>query len=482
MLSFAPRPLQSVLAARSIPRDLPPPLPSSPDSPDLILRGRRLVVDGEVRPAAVVVRGGVIAAVAGYEEVGGDGVEDVGDALLMPGLVDTHVHVNEPGRTDWEGFETATRAAAAGGVTTLVDMPLNSVPATTSLDGLRAKLDAARGKCRVDVGFWGGVVPGNAAELPRLWDAGVLGFKCFLAPSGVDEFGHVGEADLRAAMPVLAALGAPLLAHAEHPGPLERAVAECARLDPRTHAAWLRSRPPSAEVEAIALLVRLCREFGTGVHIVHLAAAEALPLLRQARDEGLPITVETCPHYLHFAAEDVPDGATAYKCAPPLRGRAHRERLWDALAAGEIDLVASDHSPCPPAMKGLESGDFFAAWGGIASLQIGLPVAWSGARERGIGPERVAEWMSAAPARLAGLERRKGAIATGRDADLVVFDPDEAWTVDPDALHHRHRITPYAGAILFGVVRATYVRGAKVYERGRFPTDPAGQILLRGDA
>ena len=449
--------------------------------PDFVLRSRRVLVLGGVRPADVAVREGRIAAVAGYGELGGAGVEDAGDAMLLPGVVDTHVHVNEPGRTEWEGFETATRAAAAGGVTTLVDMPLNSVPATTTVDGLRAKLAAALGRCSVDVGFWGGVVPGNAGELRPLWEAGVLGFKCFLTHSGVDEFPNVTEADLRAAMPILAELGAPLLVHAELPEPLERAVAECAGLDPCCHATWLRSRPAEAETKAIALMIRLSRELGTHVHIVHLAAAEALPLLRQARAEGVPVTVETAPHYLHFAAEEVADGATAFKCAPPIRDAENRERLWEALRAGDIDLVATDHSPCPPRLKGREAGDFFAAWGGIASLQLGLAATWTGARRRGIDVEQVARWMSAAPARLAGLEGRKGSVAPGRDADLVVWEPEAEFRAEAQALHHRHPVSPYLGGVFSGVVRATYVRGVRVYDRGRFTGDvPAGRILLRG--
>lgn len=450
--------------------------------PHQVFRGRRVVLPDGVRPASVVVRGGVIASVGAYDDAPPDGATEVdaGDVMLLPGLVDTHVHANEPGRAHWEGFASATRAAAAGGVTTIVEMPLNSIPATTSADALRRKAGAAEGRVHVDVGFWGGVVPGNAGELRPLWKAGAWGFKCFLVPSGVDEFKGVGEDDLRIAMPVLAELGAPLLVHAELPGPIERAAAACAALDPRAYASYLRSRPPAAETEAVALVIRLCREFGTRVHVVHLATAEALPLLRAARAEGLPVTVETCPHYLHFAAEEIAEGATAWKCAPPIRQRAVREALWDALAAGDIDLVASDHSPCPPEMKGMDGGDFFRAWGGIASLQLGLSVTWTEARRRGMGIDRIARWMSAAPARLAGLADRKGAIAPGRDADLVVFDPDAAWTVDPAALHHRHPVTPYAGETVSGRVLATYVRGAPVYDRGRFSPRPAGRILLRG--
>ncbi|MBW3572424.1 MAG: allantoinase AllB [Gemmatimonadetes bacterium] len=454
--------------------------PDAPGPPDLVLRGRRVVAAGGMGPAAVHVRGGVITAVTAWDEVppGAEAV-DVGDAVLMPGLVDTHVHVNDPGRAEWEGFETATRAAAAGGVTTLVDMPLNSVPATTSVVGLAAKLAAARGRVHVDVGFWGGVVPGNLEQLEPLWNAGVLGFKCFLCPSGVDEFAHVTEADLRAALPVLARLRAPLLAHAELPEPLARGALAVAGLDPRRYAVYLASRPRQAEQQAVALLLLLCRETGARIHVVHLADADALPLLRAARADGVPVTVETCPHYLHFAAEEIADGATDHKCAPPIREGENRERLWDALGAGDIDLVATDHSPCPPEMKGLHDGDFLRAWGGIASLQLALSVTWKGARERGYTPAHLAEWMCAAPARLAGLDGRKGRIAPGCDADFVVWRPEAEFTVNPARLHHRHPVTPYAGATLPGVVQATYLRGRRIHDGGRLSAEPTGRILSR---
>jgi len=439
----------------------------------LALRSTRVVLPDGVRAATVHVRDGVIAAI---DDAGA--ATDLGDLVVMPGLVDTHVHVNEPGRTHWEGFETATRAAAAGGVTTLVDMPLNSIPATTSLAALEEKRRAAAGRCRVDVGLWGGVVPGNTGELQPLWDAGVLGFKCFMVPSGVEEFGHVGEAELREAMPVLAELGAPLLVHAEAPAAI--AVAAGPAGDPREYATYLRSRPDAAEVEAVELVIALCREYRTRVHIVHVASARVLPLLRRARGDGLPITAETCPHYLHFAAGEVPDGRTEHKCAPPIRDAGTREALWLALAEGDLDLVATDHSPCPPEMKGLDAGDFFSAWGGIASLQLGLSVTWTGARARGCGLDRMAEWLCAAPARLAGLSSRKGAIAVGRDADLVVWDPEASQRVDGAALQHRHPITPYHDVVLSGVVRKTYVRGTLIYDEGGFPGEPGGRILMRG--
>lgn len=433
---------------------------------DLVVRGRRVVTPGGVVPASILIQDGRIVAVGEWGGLpAGVPAIDAGDAVVMPGLVDTHVHVNEPGRTDWEGFETATRAAAAGGITTLVDMPLNSIPATTTREALQVKIEAARGKCRVDVGFWGGVVPGNSEEIAGLVEDGVLGFKAFLVPSGVEEFQHVTEADLREAMPRLN--GAVLLVHAELPEPL--GFCDGDRYDD-----WLRSRPDAAETEAIKLLIRLCRELGARVHVVHLATAEALPLLREARRD-LPITVETCPHYLTFAAEEIPDsiGGVTFKCAPPIRSRENRELLWEALREGLIDLVATDHSPSPPELK---RGGFREAWGGIASLQLALPAVWTGARERGFSLPDLPRWMSGNPARLAGLAD-KGAIRPGFDADLVIWEPEASFRVEPEALQHRHKLTPYADMTLYGVVRRTLLRGETVYHDGDFPGPPAGRLL-----
>ena len=427
---------------------------------DLVIRGRGVVTPEGVRSASVHIAEGRIVRIGAWEDVPPDiPVVDAGESIVMPGLVDTHVHVNEPGRTEWEGFETATRAAAAGGVTTLLDMPLNSIPATTTVAALEAKRAAASGKTAVNVEFIGGVVPGNAGELEALRDAGVRAFKCFLSPSGVDEFPAVSMRDLREAFPILARLGLPLMVHAEDPACLLPS-----RGSSREYDDYLATRPVAAERSAISLLTQLMARSPTPVHIVHLSSASSLDVVRTARARGLPLTVETCPHYLTFAAENIPDGATEYKCAPPIRDEAERDALWEALIAGDIDLIASDHSPCPPEMKQTE-GDFFSAWGGIASLQLSLSAVWTGARARGLKPERIAQWMSAAPARLAGLHGRKGALAPGYDADIVLWDPDARFVVNPMELLHRHKVTPYAGRELFGKVSATYVGGRRIFGR-----------------
>ncbi len=449
-------------------------------NPNLVIRGDRVVTLEGVRAASIHIRNGRITAVAGPNDLlEACPIFDAGNSVVMPGLVDTHVHVNEPGRTDWEGFRSATRAAAAGGVTTLVDMPLNSIPATTTLEAFQAKLAAARGQCWVDVGFWGGVVPGNASQLGRLFDAGVLGFKCFLIHSGVEEFRHVAEADLRVALAELAALGAVLIVHAELPGPVDEALAR-SNGDPRRYRTFLAARPRKAENEAVALIIRLCRELRARVHVVHHSSADALLPLRRAKSDGLPITAETCPHYLCFAAEEIPDGATQFKCCPPIRERENQEQLWAALDEGLIEMVVSDHSPCPPELKLTDSGDFLRAWGGISSLQLRLPVMWTAARRRGYSLEKLAEWLCHSPARLVGLEKRKGAIQVGADADLVVWNPEATFHVDPAKLHHRHKLTPYAGQTLGGVVEATFLRGQKIYDRGEFSSSPTGAMLLRG--
>jgi allantoinase len=444
---------------------------------DLVISGERVVTERGVGPATVVVRAGVIAEVRQGEVARGSGVIEAGPLAVMPGVVDTHVHVNEPGRTEWEGFETATRAAAAGGVTTIVAMPLNCTPAVTDERTLLGEANAAEGKCIVDYGFWGGVVPGNAGELEGQWRAGALGFKCFLSPSGVDDFGSVSERDLITAMPRLKELGAVLLVHAEDPAVLERARGGVR--ESRKYLDWLDSRPPEAETAAIELLLKLARRFGARIHIVHLATGTAATLLRKARREGIAVTVETCPHYLWFAADDIGDGQTQFKCAPPIRSRVHRHRLWDLLSAGDIDLIASDHSPCPPGLKRLDTGDFFSAWGGISSLQLSFAVVWSEARRQRRSLAEVCRWMCEGPARLAGLEGRKGRIARGCDGDLVVIDPDAEFTVDAAQLHHRHTLTPYDGARLFGVVHETLVRGRRVYRGGEFGREAIGQWLKR---
>jgi len=432
----------------------------------------RVVLPEGIGPATVLVDGDRIADIV-LEPRALPGALDFGNSVIGPGLVDCHVHVNEPGRTEWEGFETATRAAAAGGVTTLVDMPLNSLPVTTTAAALSQKLAASKDKCFVDVGFWGGVVPGNAPALRDLAAGGVLGCKAFLVHSGIDEFPNTTEADLREAMPVLRDAGLPLLAHAELDLGAEVQVS-----DRRSYQRYLDSRPKLWEDEAIRLLVKLCRETRCPVHIVHLSSAGSVPTLRAAKAEGLPITVETCPHYLCLEAESIPDGATLYKCAPPIREHENREGLWRALLDGVIDFVITDHSPCTPALKLADRGDFDGAWVGVASLQIGLPAVCAEARRRGADLRALFRWMSAAPAKFAGISAKKGQIATGRDADLLVFDPEAKLTVEADDLFFRHKVSPYLGRALEGVVQHTVLRGKCVYDGRRHPEGPVGRHLL----
>lgn len=444
------------------------------NTPDLIVSGRRVVTPEKTGPADIVIRGGVISEILppGQAPKGSARV-DAGDLVVMPGLVDTHVHINEPGRTEWEGFETATQAAAAGGITTLVDMPLNSIPVTTSAAALKIKTEAAQGRCWVDCGFWGGVVPGNAQELEAMTLAGALGFKAFLIHSGIDDFPNASRADLEVSMKILAQRGVPLLVHAELEGPAEKEPSDGARL----YDNYLKSRPKAWENEALRLMIELCRQTGCRTHIVHLSSSQALEALKAARAENLPLTAETCPHYLTFTAEDIPDGATEYKCAPPIREKENREKLWAALGSGLIDFVVSDHSPCAPDLKKRGAGDFHAAWGGISSVQFGLPAVWTAARERGHSFQDLARWLCKRPALFAGLGQ-KGKIAAGYDADLVLWDPEATFTLDSSMIKHRHKLTPYEGRRLNGVVVSTYLRGEKIYGKGEKAGAPKGRLLL----
>ncbi len=474
---------------------------------NLVIRGRRVILPdlnsfvgsiaegGErpsgfsTRPASVHIRDGIIADISSYDVVpsGYTVVDTDEESVVMPGLVDTHVHINEPGRAEWEGFWSATRAAAAGGVTTLIDMPLNCIPPTTTLDGLEAKIEAARNRCHVDVGFWGGVVPGNTRDLAPLFAAGVVGFKCFLVDSGVEEFPNVTETHLLEAMPELARLGALLIVHAELTGPIDDAAGRSSMAQATNdlfgsitaYKTFLASRPRAAENEAIELMIHLSAEFGTRVHIVHHSSADALSALRKARLSGVNITAETCPHYLYFVAEEIPDEATQFKCCPPIRERENRELLWQALAEGTIEMVVSDHSPCPPEMKLRERGDFMKAWGGISSLQLRLPAVWTEAKRRGHTIEELSAWLCDAPAKLVGFDGRKGSIAVGNDADIVIWKPDQQFLVEPRTIHHRHKLTPYEGEVLDGTVQATFLRGEKVYDGGEFLSNPTGMILMR---
>jgi allantoinase len=450
---------------------------------DLVLVSRRVVTPDGERPAAVVVAGGRILDVVepgsrAASEVEAAEVVDVGDLAVLPGFVDSHVHVNEPGRTAWEGYATATRAALAAGITTLVDMPLNSLPPTTTVAAFEEKRAAAAGKLHVDVALWGGLVPGSEAHVADLHAAGVVGFKVFTCDSGVPEYGSFAPDRLREVTARLVEVGATLLVHAEDPDTVATATSEVATAgaDPRAYATWLEGRPPAAEERAIAALVDAAAVTGARVHVLHLSAAGGAARVAAAREAGVAITVETCPHYLTLAAEEIPDGATATKCAPPIRDAANRDRLWAALADGTIDAVVSDHSPAPADLKCLDGGDFLAAWGGIASLQLGPSLVWTEARRRGHDLTDLVRWMAAGPARVAGLQR-KGRLLPGADADLVIFDPETTWRVDAATLHHRHPVSPYHGRDLTGRAVTTYLRGRAVDPTG----PPTGRLRLRGE-
>ena len=437
---------------------------------------QRIVTPDGIRPGAILVREGKIDGIVPADEIPAHAeAHDFGESAILPGLVDSHVHINDPGRSEWEGFETATRAAAAGGYTTVVDMPLNCLPTTTTVAALTAKRKAAHQRCWVDWLAWGGVVSENQADIEALAAAGVPGFKCFLIHPGIDGFTMVTEPELRAALPHVARTGLPLLVHAELSGPIDEAQQRLQNADWRHYSTYLQSRPEEAELTAIRLLLSLCRQYKFRLHIVHLSASRALAELCAARAEGLPISVETCPHYLHFCAEEIPDGATLCKCAPPIRSRDNREKLWQGLKDGIIDLVATDHSPCPPAMKRLEEGNFSTAWGGIASLSLALSVMWTEASRREFALTDLTRWMSEEPARLAGCHARKGRIAEGCDADLVIFEPEAEFVVTKDRLHYRHPVSPYLGEKLRGVVKATYLRGQCVFSSAEFLGEARGR-------
>jgi allantoinase len=452
---------------------------SEPDL-DTVVRARRAVVDGALRPCSVGVRDGKITVVTAYEAAldAAEVTDLAADEVLLPGLVDSHVHVNEPGRTEWEGFATATAAAAAGGVTTIIDMPLNSIPPTCDTSALEVKRKSAEGRCQVDVGFWGGAIPGNAADLRPLHEAGAFGFKCFLLPSGVEEFPPLDEAGLELAMREIAAFDGLLIVHAED----AREVAEVPH--GRGYAGFLRSRPPAAEQRAIQTLLQTAARTGARVHVLHLSSAAALPAISAARDRGVRVSVETCPHYLSFAAEEIPDDGTWFKCCPPIRDAANRDALWRGLRAGQIDCVVSDHSPCTAELK---TGDFADAWGGIASLQVGLSAVWTAARQRDVPLAEVVEWMSARPAALCGLTS-KGALAVGRDGDMCVFAPEDSFVVDAATLRHRNPVSAYDGKRLTGVVRRTWLRGRLCPSPapGDGPGDghgePAGRLVRRTES
>ena len=443
------------------------------------IRSARVITPTGERSAAIVIEDGLIADVISHQELP-DNIEviDFGDSVISPGIVDAHVHINEPGRTDWEGFETATAAAAAGGVTTLIDMPLNSSPVTTTLAALEEKRSAAKGKCRVDVGFYGGVVPGNEGDLGPLIEAGVFGLKAFMCDSGLDEFPASGEAELRSALTALKQYGVPLLVHAEIIGDAPEVSNE------RSFKEFVQSRPGQFEVDAIDFVIDLCKEYETPIHIVHLATKQALPLIDAAKNSGLPITVETCPHYLHFCTEEIEDGSTSFKCTPPIRDKVNRDELLSAVENGLIETIGSDHSPCPPDMKQLETGNLSKAWGGIASLQLTLSIMSTLARQQKWSLALLSERLSQRPAEIFGLGKSKGRIEKGYDADLVVWNPDNKFTVGGEELYHRHEVTPYEGLQLYGTVVQTFVRGNLVYDSSRskddrFVGDPAGAFLAR---
>jgi len=442
---------------------------------DTAIHSNSVVTPTGVVNATVIIKDGLIVDVVPGKL---ENAIDVENKVLMPGIVDPHVHINEPGRTEWEGFDTATRAAIAGGITTVIDMPLNSSPVTTTVKALHEKIAASGNKLHTNCGFWGGIIPGNEKEIEPLIENGVLGFKAFLVHSGIDEFPNVTENDLRKTMPIIAKYQLPLLVHCElvdNQQPVPIAIGTSNR--PRSYQNYLASRPRRWEDNAIVLMIRLCEEFNCGVHLVHLSSSNSIEQIVNAKDKGLPLTVETCPHYLYFNAEEIKDGQTQFKCAPPIREKENNEKLWRALKAGIIDFIATDHSPATPDLKQLQTGDFVKAWGGIASLQFALPVMWTAGRKKDCSISDIAKWLCERSSRLPGLQHSKGKIQKGYDADLVVWDPEKKFVVTEDIIYHRHKVTPYLKKELRGVIEQTWIGGNKVFDRQRMELH-GGKLLL----
>ncbi|MDB5224249.1 MAG: allB [Chitinophagaceae bacterium] len=441
---------------------------------DIAIKSKRIITPEGEKNGVVIIRDGIIIDVVESLENAGERLIDVHDKVVMPGIIDPHVHINEPGRTEWEGFNTATKAALAGGITTLVDMPLNSSPVTTTARAWDEKLSATKGQLHTNCGFWGGVIPGNENDIKPLIEKGVLGFKAFLTHSGIDEFPNVTEDDLRKVMPIIAKSALPLLVHCEltHNSQLTTG-------NSRSYQNYLASRPRKWEDDAIALMIRLCEEFNCHVHIVHLSSSDSIEQIAKAKQKGLPLTVETGQHYLYFNAEDIKDGQTQFKCAPPIREKENNDKLWQALKDGVIDFVATDHSPATPDLKDLQSGDFMKAWGGIASLQFALPVLWTAAIKRSCSLNDITKWLCENPSKLVSKGKSKGRIAKGYDADVAVWDEKKSFTVTEDIIQHKHTITPYLNQELSGVVEQTYLSGEKVFDTGKFLHLNKGKIILR---
>ncbi len=444
---------------------------------DIKIYSKRTLIEDKLVPATLFIKDGKIKDIQNDKPSDTTNLIDVGEDILMPGIIDPHVHINEPGRTDWEGFETATKAAAAGGITSLVDMPLNSAPVTTSVTAYQEKRNSTIRKLYVNCGFWAGLVPDNCQSLERLLDSGVLGIKAFLTHSGIDDFPNVTREHLEKAMPEIAKRNLPLLLHCEldekHEG-LQNLLKT-----PTSYNAYLNSRPRSWEDKAIEMVIDLCEKYNCRTHIVHLSSSNSIEQIIAGKKKGLPLTVETGQHYLYFNAESIPDARTEYKCAPPIREKENNEKLLDALLDGTIDFVGTDHSPAPPDLKEIDSGNFAKAWGGIAGLQFALPVLWTVVSKKGATVLDVSKWMSSNVAKFIGLNNVKGKIAIGYDADLTVWNPEEYFTVNEKNIQHRHKVCPYIGENLKGVIKKTIVNGKLVYDEGHFVNLPStnGQII-----